>query len=196
MSYINLFDEISSIGRKFLKSTDRGHKALRRYTWQLGSINELIKHTHSMVTEKLEAIEKSSDIDEAKTIAETLQGGPLSDSFRVSGLCDIFVGYGMSLRKIVEIPTQINQDDDLPPISEVEKTSWIQFCDSLEEREQQIAELYSSEIQEIGELVWDLQNIKDLKEIKKRAKRAKHILTDQMADFDSLSKSFRKKLNG
>ncbi len=196
MAFINLFDEISSIGKKFLKSTDRGHQALKKYTWQLGSINELIKHSHSIVIEKLEEIERSSDIGEAKSIAETLQGGPLSDSFRVSGLCDIFVGYGKSLRRIVELPQEMHQHDDLPPISDDEKTTWIRFCDSLEEREQQVAELYSSEIQEIGELAWNIQNLDELKEIKARAKRAKNILTDQMADFDSLAKDFQKKLTG
>jgi len=196
MPYLNLFDDISSIGRKFLKSTDRGHEALRRYTWQLGSINELIKHTHSIVIEKLEAIERSSDIEGAKSIAETLQGGPLSDSFRTSGLCDLFVGYGRSLRRIIETPRQTDQVDDEPPISIEEKGSWIRFCDSLEEREQQVAELYSSEIQEINELIWGLKGTEGLKEIKKRAKLAKNILTDQMADFHSLSKSFRKKLRG
>ncbi len=195
MPYINLFDEISSIGRKFLKSTDRGHKALRRYTWQLGSIHELIKHTHSLVIEKLEAIEQAADIDEAKAIADTLNGTTLSDSFRISGLCDIFVGYGVSLRKIVETDAQSDPEDEAP-ISEDEKVRWIQFCDSLEERELQVAALYSNEIQEIGDLVWNLDTIGDLDEIQQRARSAKKILTDQMADFDSLSNSFHNQLNG
>lgn len=90
----------------------------------------------------------------------------------------------------------MHQHDDLSPILDEEKTTWIRFCDSLEEREQQVAGFYSSEIQEIGELAWNKQNLDELKEIKARAKRAKNILTDQMADFDSLAKSFQKKLTG
>ena len=194
MSYLNLFDDISSIGKKFLKSTDRGHQALMKYTWQLGGISELIKHTHSIVIEKLEAIEQTKTIEDAKRIVESLQGNPLSDSFKASGLCDIFVGFGKALRRIVEDPQQTNQLEDAPPISEEEKTSWIQFCDSLEEREQQVAELYSSEIQEINELVWGTQTEERLITIKERARRGKAILTDQMADFDSLAENFRKRL--
>jgi len=192
MPYLNLFDEISSIGDKFLKSTDRGHKALKNYTWQLGSINELIKHTHSLVIKKLEAIEEAEDMSEAQQIINSLSGGPLSDSFRVNGLCDIFVGFGVSLRKIVEAAGN-NQEES--PLSAEEQNHWIYFCDALEEREQQVAYLYSNEIQEIGDLVCHSQNITDLEEVKERARRAKHILTDQMADFDSLSKKFHKQLS-
>jgi len=192
MPYLNLFDEISSIGEKFLKSTDRGHKALKNYTWQLGSINELIKHTHSLVIKKLEAIEEAEDMSEAQQIINSLSGGPLSDSFRVNGLCDIFVGFGVSLRKIVEAAGN-NQEES--PLSAEEQNHWIYFCDALEEREQQVAYLYSNEIQEIGDLVCHSQNITDLEEVKERARRAKHILTDQMADFDSLSKKFHKQLS-
>lgn len=193
MPYLNLFDEISSIGDKFLKSTDRGHNALKNYTWQLGSISELIKHTHSLVIEKLEAIEGTTDMSEAQQIINSLSGEPLSDSFRVNGLCDIFVGYGVSLRKIVESASG-NNEDEAPLLSAEEQNHWVYFCDVLEEREQQVANLYSNEIQEIGELVWNAQNINDLEEVKERARRAKHILTDQMADFDSLSKKFHKQL--
>lgn len=193
MSYLNLFDEISSIGEKFLKSTDRGHKALKNYTWQLSSINELIKHTHSLVIEKLDSIEEAEDMSEAQQIIDSLSGGPLSESFRVNGLCDIFMGYGVSLRKIVESGSRDN--DEAPPLSDEEQNHWVYFCDALEEREQQVANLYSNEIQEIGDLVWNTQNINDLEEVKERARRAKHILTDQMADFDSLSKKFHKQLD-
>ncbi|SHF73011.1 hypothetical protein SAMN05443144_11297 [Fodinibius roseus] len=193
MPYLNLFDEISSIGEKFLKSTDRGHKALKNYTWQLGSINELIKHTHSLVIEKLEAIEGTENMPEAQQVIDSLSGGPLSDSFRINGLCDIFVGFGVSLRKIVESASE-NNGDEASPLSAEEQNHWVYFCDALEEREQEVAYLYSNEIQEIGDLVWNTQNINDLEEVKERARRAKHILTDQMADFDSLSKKFHKQL--
>lgn len=195
MPYLNLFDEISSIGNKFLKSTDRGHQVLKKYLWQLGSINDLMKHTHSLVIEKLETIENALTLEEAKESSNQLQGDALTDSFRTSGLCDIFVGMGISLRKIIETPQHTAQPEEEVPLTVDEINKWMMFCNALEEREQQVAYLYSSEIDEIGRLTWNLNNQGDLGKIKEYAIKAKRILTSQMADFDSLSVKFKEQLN-
>jgi hypothetical protein len=193
MPYLNLFDEIASIGWKFLKSTDRGHKVLMDYNWQLASICDLIKHTHLIVIEKLETIDRAETLEEATTITQELSGLSLSNSFRTSGLCDIFVGYGKSLRRIVEKYQNSTDPETTPPIMQEEQIRWMQFCDSLEEREQQVAELYADQIQGLGDLVFGASS-QDLEQIKEHAQKAKVILTDQVADFDALAERFRKQV--
>lgn len=193
MPYLNLFDEIASIGWKFLKSTDRGHKVLLDYIWQLGSICDLIKHTHLIVIEKLEAIDRAETLEEATTITQQLSGLSLSNSFRTAGLCDVFVGYGKSLRGIIEKYQSSTDPESTPPITQEEQYRWMEFCDSLEEREQQVAELYANQIQGLGDLVCGAPS-QDLKQIKEHAQQAKAILTDQVADFDALAARFRKEI--
>lgn len=193
MAYLNLFDAVASIGWKFLKSTDRGHKVLSDYAWQLKSICELMTHTHTIVIDKLEAIDKAETLYDATTIAKDLSGDSLSDSFHASGLCDIFTGYGNSLRRITENYQDSTDLESVPPITQEEQFQWIEFCDNLAERELQVAELYVEQIQDIQDLVVKSSE-QDLEQIKEHAQRAKAILTDQVADFDALATKFRKRI--
>jgi hypothetical protein len=193
MTHLNLFDEIASIGSKFLESTDRGHKVLSDYAWQLASICDLIKHTHSIVNNKLEAIDKADTLEDATNIAGELSRESLSASFRASGLCDVFLGYGKSLRRITEKYQNSPDPENAPPITPDEQHRWILFCDSLEERELQVAGLYVHQIQGLRDLVFGSPS-QDLKQIKEHAQQAKAILTDQLADFDALAANFRKRI--
>ena len=191
MPELNLFDDISAIGLKFFNSTDRGFNVLSDYTWQLASICDLIKHTHLIVIGKLEEIIKADSLDEAKAATQVLNGRSLSDSFHASGLCDLFAGYGKALRRIVENDLNAPELQNLQPISQQEKYKWIEFCDTLEERERQVAILYTKQIQGLREIVMMYPG-GSLNEIKEHAKIAKNILTGQVADFDVLAANFRK----
>lgn len=83
--------------------------------------------------------------------------------------------------------------EDLPPITPEEHFRWTEFCDSLEERERRVAELYTNQIQGLQDLVFGTAG-QDLAKIKDHARQAKAILTDQVADFDSLAVRFRKQI--
>lgn len=190
---LNLFDDVASIGRKFLKSTSRGHKVLTDYAWQLTTICDLLKYTHSIVIEKLEAIDRARTLKDARAIAQELSGESLSDSFRASGYCDVFEGYGKSLRRIIEKYQNSTDPASAPPITQDERYRWLEFCDSLEERESQVAALYADQIQGLQELV-ERSSSQNLKQIKEHARQAKAVLTDQVADFDSLATRFRKQI--
>jgi hypothetical protein len=192
MRYLNLFDEIASIGEKFLKSSDRGHKVLSDYTFQLASICQLIKHTHSIVINKLEEIEKAKNPTDAESIGRQLEGGSLSAIFRAGGLCDIFVAYGNSLRRIIEEHQQSTEIASAPPITKNEQVEWINFCDILENRELQVAYLYAEQIKGLNELIFGPTG-QDLKKIKEYAREAKAILTNQVAEFGLLAKRFSKR---
>jgi hypothetical protein len=189
----NLFDKIASIGSKFLKSTDRGYEVLSRYAWQLGSICDLIKHTHLVVIAKLEAIDQAQTFQDAEDIAHELSGQSLADSFRTSGLCDIFQGYGRSLRDMVgRLPISADPQS-ASPITGEEQKQWKAFCTSLVEREDAVAELYIDQIQGLQTLALTSSH-QDLDQIKDHARQMKAILTDQVADFDSLAARFRQRI--
>src|SRR5205823_5322095 len=95
----NIFDETADVIRGFL-SLNAAQQALHQYAWQLRTICELIKHTHSIVIQKLEAIEEADSLSNASAVVDELESSALTDSFRANGLCDIFQGFGTSLRKI------------------------------------------------------------------------------------------------
>lgn len=185
----NLFDEVASIGKKFLLSTDRGHTMLSNYAWQLGSICDLIEHTHLIVIKKLEAIGKAETLEDAKAIVQELRRESLTESFRANGLCDLFQGYGGSLRRIVEKNQDSTDPESALPITQDEQSIWLEFCDELEEREARVAGLYKDTIQSFRDLV-----NQDLEKFKEQAQQARSILIAQVADFHALAESFRKRI--
>jgi len=142
---------------------------------------------------KLEAIDKAETLEAATAITKELSGESLSSSFRAIGLCDVFLGYGKSLRRITEKYQNSTDPASAPPITQEEQYRWMEFCDSLEERELKVAELYTNQIQGLQDLVFRSSG-QDLKQIKEHAQQAKAILTDQVADFGALTTRFRKRL--
>jgi len=162
---------------------------LSNYAWQLGSICDLIKHTHLIVIKKLEAIDKAETLEDAMAIVEELREGSLTESFRANGLCDLFHGYGNSLRRIVVKNRDSTDPESVLPITPDEQSIWLEFCDDLEEREARVAGLYKDTIQNFRDFV-----SQDLEKIKELVRQARSILIDQIADFDALARSFRKQI--
>src|SRR4029077_17444720 len=101
MSSRNIFDDFANVGREF-RRTSRGHVAVQEYNWQLEQICRLLRHTHSKVVDKLEAIEALVTPAAANELASQLRAEPLTESFRVAGLCDVFEGYGRSLSRVLD----------------------------------------------------------------------------------------------
>ena len=182
----NIFDETADVIRGFL-SLNAAQQALHQYAWQLGTICELIKHTHSIVIEKLEAIEEADSLSKASAVVDELESSALTDSFRANGLCDIFQGFGTSLRKIV---TPGSSERSNLPISSQQQYVWLDFCDLLESREREVASLYANRIQELGNLL-SRKHAPELSELRNLATQAKNVLTSQLADFDSLAGQFQ-----
>jgi len=174
------FDDIADIGREFFEGS-KSQRILKDYKWQLGTITDLIEHTHSIVAHKLEAVEDSTSIEEAKALVAELEGGPLTASFKANGLCDIFVGFGISLRPL--IPTLRSQE---------RQNIWQGFCDTLEARERQVANLYADLLQDLIAAKYGPNTQQELEQLKVAAKNARQKLTTQMADFDALAKRFKK----
>jgi hypothetical protein len=188
----SLFDEVADISREFW-ALSSSHEMLRNYTWQLGAICDLIKHTHSIVVHKLEAIEAATSLARAKALVTELEDAPLTSSFRANGLCDIFQGFGVALRQLTATIYRPDGTVETLPITNERKSSWAQFCDALENREREVASLYAHEIQEMVDLKLRAQSTQGLATLKSAARRARNILTSQMADFDSLATQFRQR---
>jgi len=185
----NLFGAFAANGRKFLASTGSKGGPLEKYVWHLSSVCDLMKHTHRIVVGKLEAIQQASSIEEASEFAKELRGDTLSNSFRARGLCEFFVEHGKVLRKVIQ-----DNDGNLlkTPLSEVESWQWLDFCDSLEARELQVADLYSREIEGFSDII-SRPFERSLEEVKEQARRVRATLIGQIADFDSLATEFRKR---
>ena len=193
MTQANLFDDVAALGNEFL-SLSRSHQVLQKYVWQLGAICDLIKHTHSIVVDNLDAIEVAMSLQEASVLVAKLEDAPLTASFRANGLCDIFEGFGVALRRVVGTTLHPDGSIETLPISDERKQLWLHFCESLENREREVASLYAHEIQEIGDLVAQTSTTHDLDALKAAARKARTILTRQMANFDSLASQFRQHL--
>jgi hypothetical protein len=179
MSSTDIFDNIADIGREFL-ALSKSQETLKNYIWQLGTISDLIKHTHSIVVHKLEAVEEAASIEEAKSLVTELEGDPLTNSFRANHLCDIFQAFGTALRQLTSTLG-----------SQERQSKWEKFCGTLESRENTVAELYADQLQDLIDLKYKLNIQQDLNQFKVAAKNARQKLTEQMADFDALAKKFR-----
>lgn len=185
----DIFEDILSVSRGFRRAT-RSHSALQDYSWHLEHICSLLRQTHGLVVRKLEAIERAKSIAEAKRAAAELREGPLTHSFRISGLCDVFEGFGRALESVLNRPElQQSVSEVLKPGSK-EQQAWVEFSNALVNREGEVAFLYSSEIREVADVVSASEKRTGLKQMQERAKEAKMILTDQMADFGALARDF------
>jgi len=149
----------------------------------------LIRHTHSLVIAKLEAIERAESAPEAQRITDELRADPLIQAFKVAGLCDTFESHGKSLLALLDRRGAVDGLTEVVTPGSEEEWELRRFADELMGRERQVADLYSSEIRELRELI-DSAVGGDLEEIRRRARLAKAVLTDQMADFSALASDF------
>jgi hypothetical protein len=189
----SLFEEVAGIGRGFLNSTHGGPKVLQDYTYMLSQFCELLNHTHSMVLQKLECIEDAKTLNEAQVACRELQGEALSGAFRSCGLCDVFRGYGSSLRRLLPQSRPGGRSSVLLFLGGGQ-VRWEFLCDALEEKEARVANLYVDQIQEIHQLISDRSIAEDLPKMNELARQAKTKLTQQMADFEALAQGFRSHL--
>jgi hypothetical protein len=187
MTTDSVLHEAGAMGRRFLRLESRGHQTLAEYNWTLSQLYDLLKYTHSIVVSTLERIESADSVDAARAHVNELRGDALTRTFRVKGLCDVLEGFGKSLRRLVE-PGKGYVDPSTVTAGGHE--AWVQFCETLEQKEEEVAALYAWHIRELRDLI-DGASSEDLGEIKRRAREAKATLTSQMSDFGALADDFR-----
>ena len=179
MGSLDIFADISNVGREFL-ALSKSQQVLQDYTWQLGTISDLIKHTHSMIVHKLEAVDEATELDDAKAPISDLQEAPLTDSFRANHLCDVFQGMGTAL---IPLTASLQSSES--------QEKWGNFCIALQERESSVAQLYAYQLRDLIDLKDRSKVPEDLVPLKAAAKETIRKLTGQMADFEALAKQFR-----
>lgn len=170
----DLFDEFSRFGDRILHGIEQDERPALKYKYLLGKINELLNTTHGMVVRRLEKIENAAGPNEAEAALAELRSDALEESFRIEGLCDVFDSFGRTLDELAWRSDEQN-DSVAPDLGEIHK-----FSQSLMDREQEVARIYTDEIKamvNLGGVDGDLPGLR------KRAADAKKILTDQMADF-------------
>ena len=181
MPAIDLFDQFSRFGDRILHGIDRDETPARKYKYLLGQINTLLHATHGMVVMRLEKIEQATQPAEADAALAALDTYALADSFRLEGLCDVFVASGRTLDEMARQSGEQNDSvaRDLAGIHE--------FSNTLMNREHEVARHYTEEIKAIVNLG---KAGGDLPGLRKRAAEAKKVLTDQMADFAAKAQRF------
>jgi len=145
------------------------------------------------VVEKLEHIEAAQSLAEARIVVDDLQSYPLTNAFRAQGLCDIFEGFGKSLRRLLDVRQATAFASPPQPLTDTSKSGqWAQFCEILEGREAQVADLYARQLHAISDAVYAAAEA-DLPGIKTLVAQANAALTDQINDFDALSRDFARR---
>lgn len=178
----DLFDSFSQFGDRILVGIDHEERPALKYKYLLGSINELLGVTHGIVVRILERVEKASGPDEARSALAELNMDALEESFRLEGLCDAFDAMGMGLSNLTWT-SQTNGDSVAPDTAEIQE-----FARMLTDREQEVARIYSTQIQELV----NLDDFSDLPDLRRRVAEAKSKLTNQMADFAYKSQRFKR----
>jgi len=187
MTTDSVLQEAGAMGRRILKLESQGHRALAEYNWTLSRLYDLLKYTHSIVVSTLTRIESAENVDAARAMVDELRGDALTKTFRVKGLCDVLEGFGRSLRRLIEPDKGYVDPSTVTPEG---LWAWVNFCETLEQREDEVAALYAWHIRDLRDLI-DGTGSQDLPEIKQRAGQAKATLTVQMSDFGALADEFR-----
>ena len=160
---------------------------------QLSEICNVLAQVHTIVIGKLEAIEAAATLQDAKDIVRQLEASPLRDTFHTEHLCDTFERLGEDLREIVGPSNGKAQTSQLS-LSGRRPAHGCSSAVLLEDREADVARLYSAEINQISQLLSTLTSPEDLEAVQKRAKAARNTLTAERADFEALAIRFRKEI--
>jgi hypothetical protein len=180
----NLLDDVANLGRQML-GTSSAHTQLSQYRWQLATICDLMRHTHTLVVDRLDDIERATTVEEARRLAADLDEQPFTQALRANGLCDVFQGLGTSLLRLTQ-----PKDGAAPTVS---APAWRRFCEVLQERELSVARMYLNEIRELGALVVAARGGgADLAALRQAAARTRDVLTVQRNDFEALATEFRR----
>jgi hypothetical protein len=173
------FERFSSV---ILLGIARHEREAQKFKTTLGLINQVLNTTHQMVVEKIERLEKAASIEEARSILEELNWQPLTESFRLEGLCDTFEGLGYSLGNL------LNEAATSGAFSNEELNAVGDMAQTLTNRELEVSGIYILRIQELADLIADPGS--DLDQLRRRAGEVNSLLTHQMSDFASKSRQF------
>jgi hypothetical protein len=172
-----LLDDFQRFSERILIGIEQNERPARKYKTTLGLINQIFKTTHEMVEEIVERVERAATLGEAEAALKDLNHEPLTEAFRLEGLCDAFEALGIALENLNNAAAASGalHPLDVAPSAEL--------AQRLMNREAEVSDIYLSSIQTLADLVQG--STSDLAEIRGRAREARATLTRQMVDFDS-----------
>jgi hypothetical protein len=161
---------------------DRGERSAQKFKYLIGIISRTLADTHSIVLQRLAAIEDAATPEDANRLLEGIRTEQLTEAFRVEGLCDTLGGLGEGLvnRSWHAVGEGTFSDAELADIRV--------FAERLHDRETEVASAYAEALSDVTRMnVSDQASLLDLKE---RIHLLDRALTDQVVDFRSKAKRF------
>jgi len=174
---IRFFDDAAQVGETILTALNEGpaNEQAASYFERAGKIYHLMVDVHDEVANLTVRVSLARDLDEAKHALSRLDNERLTDVFRVRNWCDEFEWLGEALLPLAD---EINLSDE-------DRAIWHEFCQSLSQREGEVAYLYEVKL-------YELRRLKDskrgLESLKRAVDRISNKLVTQKARFDLLAK--------
>jgi hypothetical protein len=184
----DLLRDFARFSNRVLVGIENRERAAQKYKATLGLINQILLKTHLMVVEKVERLETATTIEQAREILNELNRAPLTESFRLEGLCDTFEGLGHALENLNA------RSESSQAFSPEELSASLGMANALTDRETEVAGVYVDGIQELADLVYSTGD--SLRQIQGRAREVKALLTNQMSDFEVKSRQFLRSATG
>ena len=178
----DLIGDFERFSNAILVGIANHEREAQKFKTTLGLINQVLATTHAMVLDRIERLEKAESLDEARSVLAELNWEPLTESFRLEGMCDSFEALGIGLHNLLDnaansgaaLGADLNAAGDL--------------AQTLTNRELEVSGIYLVRISELADLIADPGS--DLQSIHRRASEVKNLLTSQMSDFTARSRQF------
>lgn len=179
------FEGFRAFENDVLDGLRAGERSAKKFKQLMGTINDTLVTTHSLVIGRLEALESATDVATARDLLEGLRAEALTEAFRVEGLCDLLHGLGEGLRN----RTLDAEDEGLFPHDQLQGVN--EFAWMLYDREAEVALVYAESLME---LVNQRDGLDDasLHELRAAAASARRRLTDDVSDFEAKARIFKK----
>ena len=175
------FASFGQFGDRLLRGVDEGDRSAQKFKYLVGVIDQTLITTHKMVISRLAALRQAKGIDDAKVQLETLRLEPLTEAFRVEGLCDLLEGLGTSL--LTRAAQARSEGSFLPAeLEQVESLGRV-----LVDREYEVTRAYQLTLRDITSRTVDEES---LPEIKRKAEEVEVMLTSQVSDFAAKAERF------
>jgi hypothetical protein len=178
---IGFYDEVARVGSEILEmlagssAADRAKDDVSTYLDLVAQIYNLLTQVHDQVATVAVRVTVATTLAEARQDLQGIGHTGLEDTFRAMDWCDQFEKLGKDLRPLREDPGLSPNDQKI----------WDEFCETLEQREGEVAMLYDHKLYDLRRLASDDLSLETLKQ---EVDQILEQLVTQKARFDLLAK--------
>jgi hypothetical protein len=177
----DLFESYMRFGDRVWEGLDRHERPAQKFKFLLGIINQTLIATHTLVIARLRSLQEAKSVEDAKAVLEQLRLKPLTEAFRVEGMCDLLEGLGQGLL------LRVHAAPGEGAYSAGELVDIEAFANRLILREDEVATLYSETLSALTSRRLDQAS---LPKLQADARTLEHLLTDHLSDFKSKADRF------